>query len=218
MSTISSRLCFLLFWVSKVNQRNRAESWDYWEQLQLHFQSLPAYFKGKQQPLFTQCILLLSQPRAGHAVKERSEVLRGCWAKSKCRNKKGWLKSYSPSSAKARVLSGRAATCPSGCALLVGPTSLPGQAQSFQSAISSSDLARCVQILSGYHRLLSLQRNNSVQWGNELRRFVGVHIAAGSAHAIHVKSTKSVLFVLIWHSFRSSCYWGWILYWQDKYS
>lgn len=28
LSTISFRLCFLLFWVSKVNQRNRAESWD----------------------------------------------------------------------------------------------------------------------------------------------------------------------------------------------
>lgn len=60
LSTISSRLCFLLFWVSKVNQRNRAESWDYWEQLQLSFQSLPTYFKEKQQASFTQCILLPS--------------------------------------------------------------------------------------------------------------------------------------------------------------
>lgn len=48
LSTISFRLCFLLFWVSEVNQRNRAESWDYWEQLQLSFQSLPTYFKEKQ--------------------------------------------------------------------------------------------------------------------------------------------------------------------------
>lgn len=60
VSTISFRLCFLLFWVSKVKQSNRAESWDYWEWLQLGFQNLPTYFKGKQQTLFTQCVLLPS--------------------------------------------------------------------------------------------------------------------------------------------------------------
>lgn len=64
-----SGYAFLLFWVSKVNQRNRAESWDYWERLQLGFQSLPTYFKEKQQALFKQCILLPSWAKTGCAEK-----------------------------------------------------------------------------------------------------------------------------------------------------
>lgn len=70
---ISSRLHFLLlflFWVSKVNQRNRAESWDYWKQLQPDFQSLPKHFKEEQQTLFTQCMLLPPRPRSGTVKKK----------------------------------------------------------------------------------------------------------------------------------------------------
>lgn len=133
VSTISFRLCFLLFWVSKVNQRNRAESWDYWEWLQLGFQNLPTYFKGKQEnnklyTIHTPAFLTLNWLcREGEKWNTK-----GVLAKNKCRNNEECLnarKAVTPFSSEPRVLSSRAATCSSwGCIFLLGSTSLPGQA------------------------------------------------------------------------------------------
>lgn len=141
---------------------------------------------------------------------------KGVIAENKNRNNEGCLnellhKAKGPDSI-------RAVMCPWGCIFWQDPASCQGRPWALSQLFPSLTRHAMFEFCQGITRLLSSQSSSRVQWGNELRRFVGVHTAAGSAHAIHVKSINSALFVLIWCSYRSSCYWAWIFYWQDKHS
>lgn len=91
------------------------------------------------------------QCRAENAVKKRSEILMGCEQRVSAEIMRNALKYMPPSlQAKGPVQQGCFGSFFRLC-ISDRHTSLPGQAQSFPSAISSSDLACHVQILQRYH-------------------------------------------------------------------